>query len=1033
MTSSHLTWAQQIVWTGQQIVPDGAHYNQAFCLDVTGPLNVDAMQQAFAALCSDVDALRLVFQPDGNGAIQSDSGSAPQLVRETFLDRDAAQAWMEAQALHPFNLATSCTRAALLEVSKTHHVIFMVQHHLVADGVSVSLLFEALSERYAAALGGAAPDPMAAFLATAPALIEASSNNAPDGTEPLSALPLYGLSPELAGTHKISVPMDLGVERLDALSALAATAEFRAFTPLMATQNILSTLVMAWLSRITAQSDVAFATPQHNRVSQNIRGTVGLFMEMLPLTTHVEPTDSFVGLHERVCAASRDLMIKGGPGTARVEQLRHRNVILNVFSGRPIAFDGLVAKAQIVPVAASDPAHDIVIEFADFEGTGAFEARMVFDASRFDADARKRALGHFLNLFDAFMADPNMRVADADILTGPEHQALQSFNARAHMPAPDGTVLDRFTAGLSDAPAVRDAKSGESLSHAELDRAANKLAHLLLERGARAGDFIAVNLPRSIETIIAILATHKIGAAFVPLEATLSKERRDFILKDTNAALVVSDKDLPNGVQVKESSAFPDTPVSAQTKPEAPAYVIYTSGSTGTPKGVVVGHAELLGYCEMCLSQYPLERGKSFAFFSAFGFDLTINSLFMPLMSGGEIVVYPEPESGGDIAILDVFSDDAVDIVKPTPSHLRLGILNATKPLNRITYLPHSGEAFPADLATQAHHVLGDHLVLINEYGPTEAVVGAMMHQFDPAKDTGPLVPLGTPAPGMRIFVVNEALAHQPFGVPGEIAIGGRLAQGYLNRDELTAEKFVSDPQNPGERLYLTGDLGVFGPHGELCYLGRMDDQIKLNGIRLELGEIEHAISQVPGVDATVAALKPGKAGGQVLVAYAQGQARRDAIASAALKALPASVQLSAIVALLELPLSSNGKIARSRLPEPSAADWLAKTGGRGAQTPHEHAIAEIWSEVLGLDRVGAEDDFYALGGDSLTAVRITHAARAKGYNIAPVDIFKARTIAALAAEVEHTHPVDRPAKRTRFSRMSGDAKAQLAKALRQK
>jgi len=1012
LNSQPLTWAQQIVWTGQQIVPGSAHYNQAFCCDLFGPLDVDALQSAFEALCKDVDTMRLVFVDTGDQVRQSASGVHPELERVKCADWMQAQDWMQANSLQPFDVAQICTRAALLSIGPDHHVVFFVRHHLVCDGVSVSLTFHALAERYAAAIKGTSLPARDGFLSISDTLTDPSPGTAFDTSSEIPALPLYGRPATPGGTQKVNVPLELGDARLERLNALAAQPDFRAFTPLMAKQQIFSTITAAWLSRISGQGDVAFAMPQHNRVTPAQQSTIGLFMEMLPLVTTVEPDDSFTSLNARVSTAMRDLMVHGGPGTTRVDLLRHRNVILNVYAGRPVDFHGLTSKTQIVPVAESDPSQDINLEFADFDGTGAFTGRMLFDATRFDALMRTRACEHFLALLDAFLADPSANIASVDILSSPERSALADFNAGSEAPQPAGTILDHFAQTLSDQPAVRDAKRG---------------------KGAAAGDVIGIHLPRSVETIIAVLAIHKTGAAFVPLEASLAPERIAFILEDTGSSLVITDRDMPNAVQVAQSASQPVTAPAVVVDQDAPAYVIYTSGSTGTPKGVIVGHRELLGYCQMCLDEFPVKPGSSYAFFSAFGFDIMINSLFMPLMSGGEIVVYSEPEQGGDLAILDVFADDAVDFAKTTPSHLRLGILSMRAPLKRLKCTPHSGEAFPADLAGQAQAVLGDHLIMINEYGPTEAVVGAMLHQFDPTRDYAALVSLGKPAPGMRVVVVNHALAHQPIGVPGEMAIGGRLAHGYLNRAELTAEKFVDDPHNPGERLYLTGDLGVFETVDELVYLGRMDDQIKLNGIRLELGEIEHAVCEIPGVDAAVAALKTGQSGAPALVIYAQGNASRDTIATVTQRALPNSVSLSAVISLDKLPLSSNGKIARGKLPEPKKSEWLAKTGGRRAQTPHEIAMAEIWAEVLGLETIGAEDDFYALGGDSLGAVRITHAARAKGYEIAAVDIFRTRTVAGLAGTLKAANPAPRPATRKRFSRMSQDAQAKLASALRQK
>jgi len=355
----------------------------------------------------------------------------------------------------------------------------------------------------------------------------------------------------------------------------------------------------------------------------------------------------------------------------------------------------------------------------------------------------------------------------------------------------------------------------------------------------------------------------------------------------------------------------------------------------------------------------------------------------------------------------------------------------AKGPLKRLHMLAHSGEAFPDALACAALKAFGPQVRLINEYGPTEAVVGAMMHHFDAGRLPAPLVSLGRPAPGMRIYVLNAAGARQPIGVAGEIAIGGRLARGYLNRPDLTAARFVSDPFNAGETLYLTGDLGVFHSATDLHYLGRMDDQIKLNGVRLELGEVEHAIARLPAVEQVVAALRETPGGQQGLVAFVQGEASKTDVIKAAQTVLPASATLAAVVPVAHFALTPNGKIDRAALPDLTEVDWQTASTSRAPETPAEIALASVYAQVLGRGDIGAEDDFYALGGDSLSAVQITHAARAAGITITAVDIFRHRTIAAIVAQ--QSTPVSAPAPRAAFSRVSSDLKAQLGAALKAK
>lgn len=1034
MTAAPLTWAQHFVWSGQQILQDQPHYNQAYCVDLHGALDMDRFRAAFERLVAETDALRLVFEA-GETVEQRDSGAGPELEMVTVADRAAAQVWMEARGLEAFDLAQSATRAALISISNTHHVFFIAQHHIVTDGVAAGLILERLGAAYSAAEASDG----ASFIALAPDLAPSNPVNAFDAASEIEPMRLYGREAGIGGAEKHVIALDFGAARLARLKACALSPDFRALTPLMATQNIVAMLVAGWLSRITGQSAVAFASPQHNRLTPLHRGTAGLFVEMLPLAVEISKAETFATLFAKAQNAARNLMVRGGPGTTRADLMRNCNVRLNIFAGRPVTFAGLEARPSIVPVAASDPAYDLNIEFEDLAGTGDFRAHLKLDKSRFDPDTAQRAAAHFIAFLDAFLDDPTAEIARVDIRSSAEKTALETFNRNADTPQPNATVLDIFTASLSDAPALRLAGDDTGVSHIELDHASNRLAHLLLKKGAGPGDKIAIHMPRSIDMIVAIWAVFKIGAAYVPLQANLPANRRDYILEDTGAALVITDasrgRDLSHAVHVAEADAQPTTPSGIRPSLDDTAYVIYTSGSTGNPKGVAVAHRELIGYVQMMLSVPPFRAGASYAFATNFGFDTSINPLFMSMASGGEIVVYPEsdPSSASDLAIIKVFADDDVDVANLTPSHLPMAMSDRTTPLTRLNTLIVAGEAFHTEIARRAQATLGPDVTLLNQYGPTEIIVGTTLHSFNEATDNGPLVPLGNVDPGMRIYVLNEVGAHQPIGVPGEIVVCGRLAQGYYNRAELTAEKFAPNPYRPGERMYHTGDLGVFQAPGDLHYLGRMDDQVKLNGIRLELGEVEHIVMQTQGVTEAVAAVQPGRSGAPVLVAYVIGAASRDDIVSHARAELPPGINLAALVFVETLPFNANGKIERKKLPIPADTDWLSAQGSRAPDTVEEKALAEIWAEVLGLENVGAEDDFYALGGDSLGAVRITHKARDSGLDIAVIDVFRSRTIATLARSLKTAPAPEAPAPRQRFSRLSDDARAQLGVALRRK
>lgn len=1032
MTSHPLTWAQKILWAGHEMAPKSGHLNQAVEVRFGEAVDAARLFDAVTATLEDVDAFRLTFEFEGDDVRQRDGGGVPPCEQRTFETGEEARAWMQATAQAPFDVAQSVARIALIETPDQPAVLFLSLHHLVCDGAAVALFLRRVAERYAS------PEMTSANV---PSYLELAGDFAepkPDGDDGVAPdrppLSLYGVAGGRGGFEKISLPISLKGERGAKLKRALGDQRFRLLTPLMSAQALLTTIVLAWLARVADAEELSIAMPQHNRTTPASKAAIGLFMEMLPLDIQLTRDESFTTLHGKVLEATRALMLAGGPGAARTALLRNRNVVLNIFSGMTCDFEGGPVDARIFPVERSEPGHDLNIEFADLTASGHFTGRMVFDAARFPSALRESALAHFLAVFDQALSDPDQHIAGFDMLTAEEDAARDAFNASGPVPAHAATVIDSFHQIDGGAPALRWSGDAQGMTFGELDARANQLAHGLIERRVTPGDRVAIHLPRSPETVIAILGVLKAGAAFVPVEYGLGDARRDSLVEDVAAVQVITDAGrvaaFQNAMTIDAANDMATTAPAVQVDPSLPAYVIYTSGSTGQPKGVVVGHRELAAYIATLRAAYPVADGLSYALFSAFGFDLTINSLFLPLVSGGEIVVYPEPETGPDLAVLDVFRDDAVDFARPTPSHLRLVLDAGIGPLSRISIMPLSGEAFPAPLAARALQQLGQHLTIINEYGPTEAVVGAMLHRYDQTTDTGPLVPLGRPAPGMDLSVRNVEGYHQPVGVPGEIAIGGRLAQAYFERPELTQKSFVSDRYDPLRRIYLTGDLGTFDPAGDLVYLGRRDTQVKFNGIRLELGEVEHLARAVNGVDQVVALMRED-GDRQALDLYVSGDACAKTVADAVHRGLPPQIRIRAVVPIKDFPLSGNGKIARDRLPHPTGADMLRTPRERPLATDMERHLGKIWGEVLKRDDVFADDTFLELGGDSLSAVRIVHRARQSGLIFDVNDMFQAETLAELAKRVKTGSAHPSTTERARFQNVSDDARAKLADALK--
>lgn len=573
------------------------------------------------------------------------------------------------------------------------------------------------------------------------------------------------------------------------------------------------------------------------------------------------------------------------------------------------------------------------------------------------------------------------------------------------------TVVQRFEAQVRRTPeAIALICNSYTLTYHQLNVSANQLAHFLQHQGISAESPVALHFYRSPEMLIAIWGVLKAGGAYVPVDPSHPRERISLILQDTQARWVLTQSELTNRLSGSATVLALDTlKLDLQPDDNLPnlpalhqlAYCLYTSGSTGLPKGVEIEHRSLANYVQWAKQQYVRERRLAFPLFSPLTFDLTVTSIFVPLLSGGQVVIYPENRAAIDLSLQRIFQDDVVDIIKLTPSHLAL--VRGMALGNRVKTLILGGEDLKTSLAREIASQAEHEIEIYNEYGPTEATVGCMIHRFDPgmdALDVPASVSIGSPAAGASIYLLDEYLNDALWGEIGEIFIGGPgLARGYLNRPELTAERFI---WRAGKCLYRTGDLGRWEENGQLTYLGRCDRQLKLNGIRIESGEIEAAIAAHPQVSTCVVSATQGtQTSATQLVAYytSHGEppiaaALRDVLA----QRLPSSVHPARFVLLDRIPLTPNGKVDLAALPSPQIWDPDDQAAFVAPQTSTEKALTQIWQQVLQMDHLGIHDNFFDLGGDSIRAIQIAARMSEAGLGVSPDQIFRHATVSELAA-----------------------------------
>ncbi len=796
-----------------------------------------------------------------------------------------------------------------------------------------------------------------------------------------------------------------------------------------------SLLLAAWcalLSRLSGTAEVGVGVQLDGRTHPDLADALGPFARTVPQLQRVGDTRTLAELAGEIDAALTEA-VDWQDCFSTEEDGRYSAGFPAAFSYRSVGSSEPAASPPSLPVRFAVERRVAYVERwklaleAERSAQG-LQVTLAYDARIFSADAAATQSERFGTFLAALLAAPDAPVGDPDLLTGSERERLGRFNDTA-APIPAGTADDRFVAQARSTPERIAVKSGGlELTYAELLARTEQLAQALAARGAGPGTLVAILAERSIEMVVGLLGVLRAGAAYLPLDSAYPRERLAFMLEDSGADLVLAEESLL-GLLPPERATSPQTlalgslpatlPVTKTgaviTRPAGPddlAYVLYTSGSTGKPKGVMVPHRGLVNYLDWAIGAYEIGTG-SVPVHSPIGFDLTVTSLFAPLASGGTVELLAEDRGVESLAVA-LGLGVGYSLVKLTPAHLALLAPIAEKS---------ETSAWSKTLVIGGEALLGETLAvwskqapevrIANEYGPTETVVGCSVY-LARAGDIAPgPVPIGRPIRNARLHLLDSRGRPVPVGVPGEIYIGGAgVARGYLGRPDLTAERFVPDPfaierGEPGARLYKSGDLARLLPSGDLEFLGRNDHQVKIRGVRLELGEIEAALAGAPGVREAAVLAREDRPGERRLVAYYTtdrepapnvDELRRHLAAS-----LPEGMVPAMYLRLPALPLTANGKLDRAALPAPGNARPDLEREYVAPRNETESALVEIWGEVLGLERIGVDDSFFALGGDSIRSVRVIALAKERGIEISVEELFRHPTVAALAAHAEES------------------------------
>ncbi len=960
-------------------------------IEIDGPLDPAAFEAAWHLLTRRHQALRTLFtwRHDGPPLQVVLEELAPTYAYVDLSDRpDAAEqieARFEADRRRPFELeAPPVARVDVFRTGPHTHTMLWSQHHLTIDGWSSSVMLEELFEAHDALAAGRDVD----LPATRPFSAYMDWLEAQPDAEPFWRDHLAGFTEP---TRMIAVRPDAepGVHRKTRRTLDTATtdrlvdfARSRGLTPNIVLTGALAVVV----GRHTARNDVAIGIVASGRPPEleGVERMVGMFINTNVARLVIEPgrpVGSWLDeVKHRLAAVvqhshSGMLEVQGWSDLGAATTLTDTLFAHWGFAGDGHAPSGLSYRTVAGHGRTSFP-FSVTVEAGE---------RMAFTLDHDEGDyapARaERFLDHLTMVLTGMLDDPDATVASLEMLGDSERAALEPFTS-SDWERPHGSVVDAILAQAArtpDAVAVDD--GSRRLTFAELGVASERLAAAIIEHGGFDAPRVAIHLPRSSELVVAMLAALRAGAAYVPLDRHLPPRRLASMLDDSGADLVIVSEEtaanLPDDV-VPAVLTLPlddgeggldfDIPVGGSDL----AYVMYTSGSTGRPKGVMVTHQGLASYVGWAADTYAAEGPASFPLYTSPGFDLTVTSIFVPLVTGGTIVVYPDDDVR-DLSVLEVFEDDAVDVVKLTPSHLAL-LEDRHFKTERIRCLILGGEELRTEAVRPVHDLAGDRITIYNEYGPTEATVGCMIHRYDPAVDTEGAVPIGGPAAGSTIRVVAPDGSEVPPGEVGEIAIGGEaLALGYLGQPELTAERFVTLPAS-STRAYLSGDLARLVRPGVLEYLGRSDDQLKVRGHRIEPGEIEDALTAFDGIAAAAVALREPSPGDERLVAYyvpAPGASINVTEVRAHLSEhLPDHMVTRNLVAIDEIPLSPNGKVDRGALPD-LVGDVISTNAFVPPSTAAEQLVARLAADLLGVEQVSVGDNFFDLGAHSILAMQL--------------------------------------------------------------
>jgi amino acid adenylation domain-containing protein/FkbM family methyltransferase len=1056
---------QERLWVIDQMEPGGSAYNVYTAIRLRGPLNVAVMEQSLNEIVRRHEVLRTTFATRDGQPVQVIAPSLSITLPVVNL-RAVPEAEREAEALRlatrevrkPFDLARGpLLRLRLLRLGEEDHVLPVTIHHTVTDRWSFAVFEQELAALYKAFSSGQPsplPEPPLQFADYAIWQREwlqsedyktqlAYWKKQLEGAPLVLELPADHRRPAVHNFRGVKHYFDLSENLSKALKSLTHREGATMFMTLLAAFQTL-------LYRYTGQEDILVGSPIANRNRSETEGMIGYLLNMLVLRANFAGDPSFRELLKRV-----------------------REVAAGAYAHQDVPFGKLVEELKPPPDASRNPVFQVAFVFIDFpessdmgvsgltaspldvdSGTARFDLTLgltegpdfiggffEYPIDLFESQSIERMVEHFKILLEGLVANPTARISELPLMSEPErHRLLVEWNETSNDYQKDECLHQLFEAQAKRNPETVAVLCGEErLTYGELNERANRLAHYLQESGVGPEVRVGILLERSVEMVVAILSILKAGGAYVPLDPTYPPERLAFMLKDARVPVLLTQQSLVERLPEHQAqvvcldavdraviaSGCTENPSSA-VRAENLAYVIYTSGSTGQPKGVLVSHANVTRLFSATSAWFNFDEHDVWTLFHSYAFDFSVWELWGALLYGGRLVVVPYFVSRSPEAFYDLLCRERVTVLNQTPSAfrqlMRVETDGGATRRSSLRLVIFGGEALDLQSLKPWFDRHGDNCPrLVNMYGITETTVHVTYRPLTIADlNMGSRSVIGVPIPDLQAYVLDQHLQPVPIGVPGEMYIGGAgLAQGYLNHPELTAERFIPNPfsKEQGARLYKTGDLARYLSDGDREYMGRVDQQVKVRGFRIEPGEIEAALAGHEDVRNALVLAREDEHGENRLVAYVVSRQEKAPTTSelrSYLKTkLPEHMVPSMFVLLDALPLLPSGKVDRRALPVPGQARPRLEDAFVSPHTAVEKTLAGVWAEVLGVEQLGIHDNFFELGGDSIRSIQVSARARKLGLNFPVQKLFQHQTIHDLARDLETWEPGAPPTPKT--------------------